>query len=146
MKARRANHVSQYVVQTYQSSVKTDALGILTHQLVCDTLSVLAHFNQILLGVPATSSGPRGCLRISCPHLPSPQTRSSAGSSTQSSPGRSPALCLVQVEVSQFASTANNMTDTEASDQLLTWCSVLDEFNIPDALKPPKGTSTGVML
>lgn len=36
-------------------------------------------------------------LRRGCPRPPSPQTQSSAGSSTQSSLGRSPALCLVDI-------------------------------------------------
>ncbi len=39
------------------------------------------------------------CLRKGFPHLPSPQTRSSAESSIRSSPGRSPALCLVNVKI-----------------------------------------------
>lgn len=49
--------------------------------------------------VTAPSSCQYVHLRIGCQHLPSPQTRSSAVSSTQSSPGRSPALCLVKVKI-----------------------------------------------
>lgn len=69
MKAQRANHVSQYVVhfslflvKTYQSSVKTDALSILTHQIVCGTLGVLAHFNHFERkhSMPPERGGVRG--------------------------------------------------------------------------------------
>lgn len=54
---------------------------------------------SLWVSVTAPSPSRCVCLRTSCPHLPSPQTRSSAGSNVQSSPARSPGRCLVNVKI-----------------------------------------------
>lgn len=57
------------------------------------------HLSQSLGHCFSSTPSPCVCPRRGCPHLPSPQTQSSAGCSIQLSPGRSPALCLVNVKI-----------------------------------------------